>query len=378
MNYQDLQISPEIIKAVGEMGFTEMTEIQEKAIPLLLAQKELIAKAPTGTGKTCAFGIPMIEGVDPEKKKPQALVLCPTRELCTQLRDDFRALARFKPAVRIVALYGGQPIRKQVEALRQNPQILIATPGRLIDHIKHHAVSVKEVKTAVLDEADEMLDMGFFKDVRWILDQLPKGMKLSMFSATISRPVMDIGWLYQRDPEEIVVQPVEESKPNIEQYAIQSAGTRKIGELVHIIKRYDYHRVIVFCNTKYQTTSLCGQLQDRGLSANCINGDMIQSQRNKIMNDYKSGGFEVLVVTDVAARGIDVSGVDAVFNFDVPLENEYYLHRIGRTGRAKKSGVAYTFYSDSDRRHFEDIIRHTRSEVVYMKLNEAGELVLQD
>lgn len=378
MKYEELKLSPEILKAVQKMGFSEMTEIQEKAIPILMENREVIAKAPTGTGKTCSFGIPIIESIDLEQNFPQALVLCPTRELCTQLRDDFRKLAQFKPGIKIVALYGGQPIRRQIDALHQNPQILIATPGRLMDHIRHHAVSVRQIRRAVLDEADEMLDMGFFKDVRWILDQLPKEMKLSMFSATISRPVMDIGWLYQRDAEEIIVQPVEDSKPKIDQYAIKSTGTKKIEELVYLIKKLDFHRMIVFCNTKYQTASLCGQLSDRGLSANCIHGDMMQSQRNKIMSDYKEGKFEVLVVTDVAARGIDVTGVDAVFNFDVPQENEYYLHRIGRTGRAKHSGVAYTFYSDSDRAHLNDIIRHTRSEVQFVKFDDAGELVPDD
>lgn len=375
MKYQALDLSPEILQAIQKMGFSEMTEIQQKAIPILLEGRELIAKAPTGTGKTCAFGIPLVEGIDPAVKAPQALVLCPTRELCTQLRDNIRALAQFKPDLKVVALYGGQPIQKQLSALRQNPQILIATPGRMIDHIKHRNVSVKQVRRAVLDEADEMLDMGFFKDVRWILDQLPRDFRLSMFSATISREVMDIGWLYQRDAEEIVVQPVEESKPKIDQYAIRSSGTRKINELCALICKKEYHRNMIFCNTKYQTESLCRQMVERGLSAKCINGDMAQGERNRIMSEYKAGKFENLVVTDVAARGIDVTGVDAVFNFDVPLENEYYLHRIGRTGRAKQTGVAYTFWNDNDRRHFDNIIRYTRSEVQFVRFGEDMELL---
>lgn len=376
MNYEDLNLSPEVVRAVREMGFAEMTEIQQKAIPLLLENKELIAKAPTGTGKTCAFGLPLIEAVDEDADYPQALVLCPTRELCTQIRDDLRSFAKHKPKIKVVALYGGQPIPKQLTQLKQGPQILVATPGRLTDHIKHRAVSLKQVTRAVLDEADEMLDMGFYKDVQWLLDQLPKGkFRLSMFSATISRPVMDIGWLYQRDPEEIIVEPVFENKPDIGQYAIKSAGTRKINELCEIIQKLNFHRNMIFCNTKYQTESLCRQMVGRGLSAKCINGDMLQKERNQIMNEYKDGGFENLVVTDVAARGIDVTGVDAVFNFDVPLENEYYLHRIGRTGRAKQSGVAYTFWSDGDSRHFNDIIRYTRSEVKFLKFDENRELV---
>lgn len=375
MKYEDLSVSKEIIQAAHVMGFVDLTEIQEKAIPVLMEGKELIAKAPTGTGKTCAFGIPIIEKIDPELKTPQALVLCPTRELCTQLRDDFRRLAQFKPEIKIVALYGGQPIRKQIDALKTNPQILVATPGRLIDHIKHHAVRVNQVTTAVLDEADEMLDMGFFKDVRWILDQLPKGFKLSMFSATISRPVMDIGWLYQRDPEEIVVEPVEENKPKITQYAINSTGTRKFQDVVRILHARNFAKAIIFCNTKYQTQSLCDELKELGFSADCIHGDMLQPARNKIMNTFKSGDLHLLVVTDVAARGIDVTGVDAVINYDLPIENEYYVHRIGRTGRAKQAGVAYTFFSERDQKHFEEIIHYTRSEVELVKVAENGDLL---
>ncbi len=374
MKYEEFDLSPELLRAVTEMGFSELTEIQAKAIPLMRDGKELLAKAPTGTGKTCAFGIPIVEGIDPEKKGVQALILCPTRELCTQLRDDFRRLCKYRPEIRVVAAYGGQPIAKQVEALKKNPQIVAATPGRLIDHIKHHTIRLNQVRIAILDEADEMLDMGFFKDVRWILEQLPKGFRLSMFSATISRPVMDIGWLYQRDPEEIVVQPVEENKPRITQYAIKSTGTKKIMDLIHILRIGSFCRTIVFCNTKYQTQSLAGQLEARDFSVRCINGDLIQSARNKIMADFKEGRFRILVVTDVAARGIDVSDVDAVINFDVPLENEYYLHRIGRTGRARKSGVSYTFYSDSDKKHLDDIIHYTRSEVQFVGFNDRGEL----
>lgn len=377
MNYSDFSLSPEILNAINDMGFDEMTEIQEKAIPLLLEGKELIAKAPTGTGKTCAFGIPLIEQVDPSSSLPQVVVLCPTRELCTQLCDELRSLAKYKEGLKIVSLYGGQSIHTQISALKKNPQILVATPGRFMDHYKHHAFSLKQVQTVVLDEADEMLDMGFYKDVHWILNQMPKGFRLSMFSATISRPVMDIGWLFQRDPEEIVVQPVEDNKPQIKQYAIKRTGTKKINEIVRLIRTMDYHRTIIFCNTKYQTTSLSGQLSGSGFEVNCMNGDMQQSVRNKMMADFKAGKYEVLVVTDVAARGIDISDVEAVINFDVPMENEYYLHRIGRTGRAKKTGVSFTFYSDSDIRHFEDIIRHTRSEVEFVEFTEDGKLVHQ-
>ena len=301
--------------------------------------------------------------------------MCPTRELCTQLRDEMRALAQMIPEIRVAAVYGGQPIRKQIEALQKKPQIVVATPGRLIDHYKHRNIRLNNIAVTVLDEADEMLDMGFFKDVRFILDQLPKKNRLSMFSATISRPVMDIGWLYQRDPEELVVEPVEENKPKIAQYGLRATGTQKILDVMQLIRVVAPERAIIFCNTKYQTGSLCDQLVRKGFSAKCIHGDMAQSLRNKIMNEYKAGAFQLLVVTDVAARGIDVTGVDAVINFDVPQENEYYIHRIGRTGRAKQEGKAYTFFWDNDWLHLDDILRYTKSEMTMLKLTENGELV---
>ncbi len=374
MKFTEIELIEPIQKALEKIGVSEMTEIQEKAIPVLLQKKEVIAKAPTGTGKTFAFGIPIITQIDLSIEAPQALILCPTRELCTQLRDEMRALAQMIPEIRVAAVYGGQPIRKQIEALQKKPQIVVATPGRLIDHYKHRNIRLNHISVTVLDEADEMLDMGFFKDVRFILDQLPKKNRLSMFSATISRPVMDIGWLYQRDPEELVVEPVEENKPKIMQYGLRATGTQKILDVMQLIRVVAPERAIIFCNTKYQTGSLCDQLVRKGFSAKCIHGDMAQSLRNKIMSEYKAGAFQLLVVTDVAARGIDVTGVDAVINFDVPQENEYYIHRIGRTGRAKQEGKAYTFFWDNDKLHLEDILRYTKSEMTMLKINENGEL----
>jgi len=374
MKFDELDLIEPIRTALTKIGVSEMTEIQEKAIPVLLQKKEVIAKAPTGTGKTYAFGIPIITGIDPEIKAPQALILCPTRELCTQLRDEMRALSQDIPQIRVAAVYGGQPIRRQIEALQKNPQIVVATPGRLIDHYKHHNIRLNRIAVTVLDEADEMLDMGFFKDVRFILDQLPKKNRLSMFSATISRPVMDIGWLYQRDAAELVVEPVKENKPKIVQFGLRATGTQKILDLMQLVRVVKPERAIIFCNTKYQTGSLCDQLVRKGFSAKCIHGDMAQPLRNKIMNEYKSGGFQLLVVTDVAARGIDVTGVDAVINFDVPQENEYYIHRIGRTGRARQEGKAYTFFWDNDKAHLDQILHYTKSEMRYLKFNENGEL----
>ncbi len=376
--YKDLAVSPEILRAVEKMGFTYMTEIQEKAIPVMLAGREIIAKAPTGTGKTCAFGIPIVEKIDPASKDLQALILCPTRELCTQICDDLRQLAQFKEGLQIVSVYGGQPMGKQLAALKRNPQVVVATPGRLLDHMSRRTIRLDKVSTVVLDEADEMLDMGFFKDVQKILDRLPKEKQMVMFSATISREVMDIGWLYQRDAEEITVQPVELSRPKITQYSCQVTGRKKIFTLAALIKGQEYRRVLVFCNTKYATTSLCDQLSACGVAAECINGDMIQAARNQVMARFKAGELPVLIATDVAARGIDVTDVEAVFNFDVPQDNESYTHRIGRTGRAQKEGAAYIFYGPDEVQRLKNIIRYTRNDIRPIQVDEAGKITLQE
>ena len=373
--YSDLLLSEETLKAVERMGFTELTEIQEKAIPVMLEGREIIAKAPTGTGKTCAFGVPIMEKIDPSVSAVQAVVLCPTRELCTQIVDELRELAHFRPQVRVAAVYGGQQIDRQINALKRGAQIVVATPGRMLDHMHRRTINLSKVSIAVLDEADEMLDMGFYKDVCKILDRLPKERQMVMFSATISREVMDIGWLYQRDTVELTVEPVKESQPKIHQYMLESVGRQKLADLCYILEANDFHKVMIFCNTKYSTASLSNLLRERGFNADCLNGDMRQSERNQIMARFRSGEISVLVATDVAARGIDVLDVDAVFNYEIPLENEYYLHRIGRTGRAKKEGVSYIFYGRDELPRLRPIIRYTRSRVMELEFNESGELV---
>ena len=371
-SYEEFPLSQEVLKAVQRMGFTEMTEIQEKAIPVMMQGHELIAKAPTGTGKTCAFGIPM---VDSSLNQVQAVVLCPTRELCTQITEDLRALAFYKPELKIVSVYGGQPIVKQINALKRGAQVVVATPGRMLDHMNRRTIDLRQVKIVVLDEADEMLDMGFYKDVCKILDRVPKDKQMAMFSATISREVMDIGWLYQRDTVELTVEPVKDSQPKITQYMLESTGRQKLADLVYILQVKDYRKCMIFCNTKYATESLARQLRERGFNAEWLNGDLRQSERNKIMSRFKGEGIDILVATDVAARGIDVSGVDAVFNYEIPLENEYYTHRIGRTGRAKQEGVSYVFYSQDDVKRLRNIIRYTRSNVIQLEFDENGDLV---
>ena len=370
--FSSLPIQEPILQAVQEMGFQEMTEIQSKAIPPMLEGRDVIAKAPTGTGKTCAFGIPLIERIDPENPDIQAVILAPTRELATQIRDDLEALTRFMPQVRTLVVYGGQSMDKQKQQLKKGAHILVATPGRLLDLMQHRYLSLKSVTAAVLDEADEMLDMGFYKDVRKILDSL-KGLKqMCMFSATISREVMDIGWLYQRDPEEITVLPVEDSEPKIEQYSIQCIGREKIEIILRLMKQFSVSRAIIFCNTKYTTGMVSEQLHAQGLNTACLHGDMRQSERNKIMEQYKEGKIDILVATDVAARGIDVSDIQVVFNYDIPQENDAYLHRIGRTGRAKKEGVSFVLHSKDEQRRLDNIIHYTRSNILPLEMDGWG------
>lgn len=370
--FSSLPIQEPILQAVQEMGFQEMTEIQSKAIPPILEGRDVIAKAPTGTGKTCAFGIPLIERIDPENPDIQAVILAPTLELATQIRDDLEALTRFMPQVRTLVVYGGQSMDKQKQQLKKGAHILVATPGRLLDLMQHRYLSLKSVTAAVLDEADKMLDMGFYKDVRKILDSL-KGLKqMCMFSATISREVMDIGWLYQRDPEEITVLPVEDSEPKIEQYSIQCIGREKIEIILRLMKQFSVSRAIIFCNTKYTTGMVSEQLHAQGLNTACLHGDMRQSERNKIMEQYKEGKIDILVATDVAARGIDVSDIQVVFNYDIPQENDAYLHRIGRTGRAKKEGISFVLHSKDEQRRLDNIIHYTRSNILPLEMDGWG------
>ena len=364
MNFTELSSSvrPEIIRATQAMGYTEMTEIQQKAIPLMLAGHDMIAKAPTGTGKTVAFGIPILQkAAGFPAGAPKAVVLSPTRELAQQIAQDLTNLAQFLPEIRVVCVYGGAGLEKQQKQLKAGCQIVVATPGRLMDHYRHHALDLSQVTTIVLDEADEMLDMGFYKDVRGIIDLLKHRESLSMFSATISREVLDIGWLYQHNAAEVDVQPVQESSPKIAQYKLLTTGRDKLADLAQIIISKDYKRVMVFCNTKYNTGMLANQLARLHFNVDCLHGDLSQAERNRIMQRFKAGEINVLVATDVAARGIDVSDVDAVINYDVPEENEHYTHRIGRTGRAKREGASYLFYTKDEQKRVDTLLRLTRN-----------------
>ncbi len=371
--FESFGLSEATMRAIRNKHYTVSTPVQAGCIPPMLAGKDVIAKAPTGTGKTMAFGIPIIERIDRESEEVQAVILAPTRELAMQITDEMRDIAVCHEGVRLVCLYGGQPIGKQIDALKRRPQIVVATPGRLSDHMKRRTVSLKSVRTVVLDEADRMLDMGFIHDVTRILDKIPSRQNLGMFSATISREVMDISWVYQRDPEEITVQATKENKPDILQYRLEVSSDGKVDAIAKILARENYDRVICFCNTKGSTERLTKFLQMRGVDAQCIHGDIPQRKREEAMQRFRDGKLRVFVATDVASRGIDVDDVDAVFNYEVPEENEYYIHRIGRTGRAKKHGVAYTLLSDfPSRLRLDNIARNTRSTIVPAQLGDDG------
>ena len=379
MLYKDLTgVRPEILQAVERMGFTQMTEVQEKTIPVMMGGQDVIAKAPTGTGKTCAFGIPLIERIDPAQNVPQAVVLAPTRELAQQIAEELEELCHILPQIRIVCVYGGANMQKQIDQLKRGCQIVVATPGRLMDHMQHRNIDTRAVTSIVLDEADEMLNMGFYKDVRKLIDAMKARKSLCMFSATISREVMDIGWLYQKNAAEIMVQPVLQSQPKITQYSLCTTGRNKLADLAQIMISGGYKRVIVFCNTKFTTAILTNQLARLNFVADCLHGDLSQAERNKIMASFREGKIAVLVATDVAARGIDVEDVDAVINYDVPGSNEYYTHRIGRTGRAQREGVSYLLYGEEEKKRVEELLRLTRNKTIPVHWDAAHEALIEE
>ena len=321
----------------------------------------------------------MVEHIDPENDAVQGLVLAPTRELAIQIMNELRDLCEFKEGVRAVVLYGGQPIDRQINQLKKRPQIVVATPGRLMDHMKRRTVRLDQVQTVVLDEADRMLDMGFIHDVTRILDQIKHRRNMGMFSATISREVMDISWVYQRDPVEIIVRPDEQNKPDIQQYRIDVDRNEKAEITARILDAAGYERAIAFCNTKNMTDRLTGLLRMRGITCEAIHGDIQQSVREKTLGKFRRGELRVLVATDVAARGLDIDDVDVVFNYDVPDETEYYVHRIGRTGRAKRHGVAYTLVSTiTEALRMDDIQKITRNEVHRLKYEKGTLLDLEE
>ena len=357
-SFEEMDLSKEVLRAIKDMGFTTPSTVQAKTIPLMMSGADVNAIAPTGTGKTCAFGIPMLEYVQLNEPEVQEVVLAPTRELALQIGDELTKLAKYIKGCRIAVLYGGQPIPKQLAALKRKPQILVATPGRLLDHMNRGNVHLNAVHTMVLDEADEMLNMGFVKDVTRIIEATPDERQMVLFSATTNQDVLTIAWKYQHDPIEVTVEATKQDRPQIAQYVISTEQNKKFDHLLYLLDADVYQRVMIFCNTKFMTDRLTERLKKEGYQAECIHGDVKQSQRNVVMNDFRRGKFPILIATDVAARGIDVDDVEAVINFDLPAENEYYLHRIGRTGRAHKHGVSFSLVTFQESVRMDEILKY--------------------
>ncbi|CAN5307023.1 DEAD/DEAH box helicase [soil metagenome] len=375
LQFHELSLSEQILSAIDEMGYVEASPIQSQAIPFLLEGRDVIGQAQTGTGKTAAFSIPLIEKIDPELRAPQGLVLCPTRELALQVTGEIKKLAKYKRGINSLAIYGGEPIDRQISALKRGVHIIIGTPGRVIDHLNRKTMNFGHVNTVVLDEADEMLDMGFREDIEIILETIPSDRQTVLFSATMAKPILEITNKYQKKPELVKVVKNELTVSSTDQYYYEVKSNLKPIVMTRIIDQYNLQLMLVFCNTKRKVDEVVEELQGQGYHAEGLHGDMNQSQRNRVMSKFRSGLVNILVATDVAARGIDVNDVDAVFNFDLPLDSEYYVHRIGRTGRAGKSGKSFTFISSRERSKLREVERFTKVNIIRREVPSADELM---
>jgi len=345
--FADLGISTPILNAISDMGFEAATKIQTAAIPIIMEGRDVAGQAQTGTGKTAAFAIPVLERIDPQSKNVQAIVMCPTRELAVQVTGEFIKLSGYMDGVKITPVYGGQPISRQIKQIKSGTQIVVGTPGRVIDHLKRGTLQLKNLKMVILDEADEMLNMGFRDDIETILgfssEDSPK--QTIMFSATMSKDIKRIMSRYFTNPEMIKVEGKAPAADGIEQFIVEARDSMRTEGICRLLDINDYKLALIFCNTKRKCDSLVGEMQSRGYSSDALHGDMSQNIRDKVMDKFRTGKIEVLIATDVAARGLDVDDIDVVFNYDIPQDPEYYVHRIGRTGRAGREGVAYTFSS---------------------------------
>ena len=374
LKFEEMNISEELVRAVKDMGFEEATPIQSQAISMIMDGRDVIGQSQTGTGKTAAFGLPCLEMIDPDDKALQALILCPTRELAIQVSEEFRKFLKYMENVKVLPIYGGQPIDRQIAALKKGVQVVIGTPGRVMDHMRRHTLKMGTVKYVVLDEADEMLDMGFRDDIETIMLKIPDERQTVMFSATMSEEILDLSRRYMNEPEYIKVTRKELTVPSIEQAYFDVKEKTKPDALCRIIDMYSPKLSIVFCNTKKRVDEVVEQLQGRGYFAEALHGDLKQAQRDKVMQKFRNGTIEILVATDVAARGIDVDDVDIVFNYDVPQDDEYYVHRIGRTGRAGKSGKAFTFCVGKEIYKLRDIMRYTKTKIIQKKLPSLSDI----
>ncbi|WP_413828613.1 DEAD/DEAH box helicase [Methanobrevibacter sp. UBA412] len=366
-DFNDFEMNDNLKRAVKKMGFEEPSPIQSLAIPEALNGRDVVGQSQTGTGKTVAFGIPVLEKIYIPDKSPQAIIICPTRELSIQVATELGKLSQCMEKLHILPVYGGQPIGRQIRVLKKGVHIIIGTPGRIMDHIRRKTLDLSGIETVVLDEADEMLDMGFREDIETILRYTPKKRQTLLFSATFPKAIKKLTKKYQRNPEHLKVAQHELTVPEIDQFYFEVREKNKLETLSRLLDVYDLDLSLIFCNTKKRVDRLVRDLKSRGYSVEGIHGDMKQSHRDRVMGQFRNGKIEILVATDVAARGIDVPNVEAVFNYDVPNDNEYYVHRIGRTGRAGKAGYAFTFVAGKEIYKLRDIQRYTKTKIKQQK-----------
>lgn len=364
IRFDELNLDERILKAVTDMGFEAASPIQAQALPVQMEGLDIIGQAQTGTGKTAAFGIPMLQKIDPKSKKLQAIALCPTRELAIQVAEEIRKLAKYMHGVKVLPIYGGQDIVKQIRSLKDGTQIIIGTPGRVMDHMRRKTVKFDQVHTVIMDEADEMLNMGFLEDMETILSQLPEERQTIMFSATMPAAIEKIAKNFQKDPVIVKVVKKELTVPKVTQYYYEVKPKNKVEVMCRLLDMYAPKLSVAFCNTKRQVDDLVSELQGRGYFAEGLHGDLKQIQRDRVMNSFRNGRTEILVATDVAARGIDVDDVEAVFNYDIPQDDEYYVHRIGRTGRAGREGIAFSFVVGKEVYKLRDIQRYCKTKII--------------
>jgi len=366
--FKNLNLSKEILMAVEDMGFEETTTIQAQSIPYMLEGRDVIGQAPTGTGKTAAFGITVLERIDPKIKGLQAVILCPTRELAIQVAGELKKISKYKTDIEILPIYGGQPIDRQIKALKRGVQIITGTPGRVMDHLNRLTLKMEDVKIIILDEADEMLDMGFREDIETIMKKIPEQRQTIFFSATMPKTILDLTKKYQNNPHFVKLVHKEMTVPNIEQFYFEVKQQTKFEALARLIDYYNLQLSLVFCNTKKRVDELVENLKIRGYLVDGLHGDMQQKQRDIVMSRFRKREIEILVATDVAARGIDVGDLDAVFNYDIPTDDEYYVHRIGRTARAGKSGLAFTFVVGKEVYRIRQIQQFTKTKILAKRI----------
>ena len=368
ITFKDLALSPAILQAIEEIGYVKPSPIQAEAIPVVLSGKDIIGQAQTGTGKTAAFMLPILEKIDTKNRNVQALVLCPTRELAVQVHEESKKFARNMRDVHILSIYGGQSYDPQIRALKKGVQIVVGTPGRVMDHMRRGTLKLENLKMLVLDEADEMLNMGFKDDIEEILEKTPDTRQTVMFSATMAREIMNIAKTYQKSPEIVKVVSEELSNKKIDQYFVEVRRQDRVHAMIRCIDMMGLTSSIVFTNTKREVDELVSKLQEEGYVTEGLHGDLKQAQRDRVMNSFRRKNVNILVATDIAARGIDVSNVEAVFNYDIPLNEENYVHRIGRTGRAGMTGLSITFVFGKDMFRIRRIEDYTKTKMSKMAI----------